>query len=129
MNPKPVVNISNEYLSILGDEFFTDNEVNDIETGKKIAIKWLEDYFLQRFINGENLTFESEEKCNEILEHIIIDCYLESFKQKGLIDFYEDEDTPKVVFLTEKGKKYVESQSGERLWERPKLHSQTGSFA
>lgn len=109
--PPSVIQASQNIISMLGDDFFIENEINDIESGKEISNKILCEYLLSRFINGNDLIFESEEKCEEILKNIVVQCYINSLVKKGLIDIYEDENTPPTVFLTQKGKNHVNPES------------------
>lgn len=129
MYPKPVIEATNEIVEVLGNDFFTDNEIYDIKGGKQILTTYLNKYLLERFLNGENLVFESEEMCSKILMFIITRCHLESLKQKGMIGIYEDDDNEEIIpFLTEKGKAYAK-QTESRRGEGSKLYTQTGSIA
>lgn len=111
MYPQNVIQSTSEFINkVLGNEFFTDNEITiNIDKGKEIAAKHINEYFLKQFIKGNNLKFESEEVCKKILKLIIVDCFIEALKQKGYVDSYEDENTPEMLFITNKGIKQLEN--------------------
>lgn len=114
--PKEVINVANEMVqAIIDDELFEDNEVKDIELGRQVAITIFSDYLLERFINGQPLLFESEDKCDDLFRLIITTCYLENLINMGLVGVYGDESMDEdVVFVTEKGRQYAGSISQSR---------------
>lgn len=88
-------------------QFFDDYEITDLT----YARQYLNDFFTQKFINGE-LENEiedlfTEEEFEVILREIAAGTVLYELKQKGLVDSYEDDRTEEMFFLTEEGKKFV----------------------
>ena len=87
--------------------FFAEHELDDTDYAltylcEKLNTRYIENGLLSqeiRFTNNEFATF---------LKEIIAGTILESLVSKGLISSYEDEDTEKVYFLTDEGKKLKE---------------------
>lgn len=114
--PKEVVTIVEQMVqSLIDEEIFEDNDVKDIELGKQVATNIFSEYLLERFLKGETLLFESEDKCDELFTLVITNCYLENLINLGLLGSYIDETMEEdALFVTEKGRQYVRTISESR---------------
>lgn len=107
--PTPVIEKSNEYISILIEEgFFVGHEIDNYN----FATTYLRDKLTEKFIFGnlddEDETFTDEE-FEVMLKEIVAGSILEELKRKGLVGSYDDENTEEIFFLTEEGKKYLKN--------------------
>jgi hypothetical protein len=102
--------ISNEMIKILiEDHFFEDFEITDYTYAKKRFC----DELTRKFISGE-LDLDSDElfydnELDVILREIAAEAVLRELVKSGYVNSYEDETVEETFFLTEKGKKEVES--------------------
>lgn len=100
-----VIKRADEIIELLVESnFFTDYELSNTDFAKKLILEDL----TKKFIKGD-LDMESDELYNEdeftlILNRIIAGTILGELKTKGLVNSYEDDDTPEVFFLTDEGK-------------------------
>ena len=60
---------------------------------------------LPKFLKGEELMI-TEKEVDILLRICLAEISMTALKEKGLIDFMEDENGEEVIFLTEKGKNY-----------------------
>jgi DNA-binding PadR family transcriptional regulator len=58
--------------------------------------------------DGENGELFTEEEFSKLLKEIVAGSILNSLKEEGYLNSYEDETTEELFFLTEKGKKHLE---------------------
>ena len=105
-----VIEETEHFIEGLKDaEFFKDYEITDLT----FARSHLLDIFTEKFINGLLSDDESElfteEEFDLLLKELVAGSILSELKEKGYINSYEDETTEEMFFLTEEGKKYVNS--------------------
>ena len=70
----------------------------------EFAEKYLGDVLTNKFIKGLPLDLGTEQEVEAHIERIITGSVYYELKEKGYLDSYEDEETPEVFFMTEKGK-------------------------
>lgn len=110
--PDPVLEISQKIFDTVFDDnvFFEENEIKDVELGRECAMNCTKDFFLKKFIAGENLKFKDEDEVGEFLNLVNADCALQSLQKKGFLDsLYDPNKDDTVFFLTEEGRKLAEA--------------------
>ena len=58
---------------------------------------------LEKFLLGEELLWNDEE-INQVLKLSIVHSSLKKLKEKGLVDFIQNEEGEEIIFLTENGR-------------------------
>lgn len=105
-----IIEKSKKIINILEEgEFFIDMEITDTS----YAFNYFCEKLTEKFINGD-LNFDdeglfTEEEMDRYLHEIVIGSMLGSLKDKGLIDYIEDENNEEMFFLTKKGREVVEN--------------------
>ena len=98
-NAQKIINILEE------SNFFIDHELDNTD----YALSYLCEKLNKKYIENGLLTNEfkfSNEELTVFLKEIIAGTILESLESKGFVSSYEDENTEKIYFLTEEGKKF-----------------------
>ena len=96
-----------------------ENGFEDENRAKQITYEILCEYGLERFLNNEDIMFKNEDDVVNVLNGAVVMYHLNSLKNKGFVNSYEDEQTEEVFFLTKEGKEYARNNLGI---------SKTGSF-
>lgn len=102
------------FNALCEDEIFADYTLKEREAAKAILFDDLTEKFINDKFNGDVPIYD-EEEFETLLNKIIINSLLEMMEADGLLNSYEDEETEKVYFLTEKGTQEAES-SFDRLF-------------
>lgn len=105
MFPESVLETANAVYDIFEEDIVKKTE-KDPEFCRPICMDIFSEFFLPKFLNGEDLTM-SESDVGPLYFQCITNVSIESLKQKGLINTIEDESGEEVVWLTEEGKKYT----------------------
>jgi predicted transcriptional regulator len=104
-----------EIIEILKESgFFDDYEINSDFAHKYFCDK-LTDLLIIGEINIEEDELFSEDEFERCLTEIVAGSTLYMLKTKGLINSYEDDDTPETFFLTEEGKKVLKNLKSDDL--------------
>lgn len=103
--PEKVVIAGNRIFDYLTkeDEIFMEFSEKEIEVAKEIFF----DHLTEKFLNDEfddDKPIYSEDELDEILNQILVNNVLTGMEEDGLLNSYEDENTEKIFFLTDKGK-------------------------
>ena len=102
--PTSVADVTERLLEGLEEaEFFAKEEADYNVTFKRFA-----DFFLGRWVNGEELEDFPEEEFSNILNKSIIESDIKRLSDRNLLDCIEDEKGETLYFVTEKGKKEME---------------------
>lgn len=85
--------------------FFAENEIENIEPAKIILCDFLTEKFINGYINIDgSVTINDDEEFMGVLSMIVASSTLDSLKEKGMLDSFEDETGEDMFFLTKKGK-------------------------
>lgn len=87
--------------------FFDEHELDDTDYALTYLCEKLNTRYIENGLLSQEIRFTNDEFAT-FLKEIIAGTILESLLSKGLISSYEDEDTEKVYFLTDEGKKLKE---------------------
>jgi hypothetical protein len=107
-----VISKTNEIVDFLVEiNFFKDHEIESTDFAKK----FFNDVFTEKFIEGtlDDDSLITEDEMENYLKLILVGSVLESLKEKGYINSYEDETTEEKFFLTEDGKDYLKNISND----------------
>lgn len=107
--PESVSEVTERLLEGLKEAEFFEKEDADYN----ITFKRFADFFLQRWLRGEDLEDFPEDQFSKILNSSIIESDLLRLKDKDLLDCIENEDGEMLYFITEKGRKEVENYKPE----------------
>lgn len=101
--PTSVADVTERLLEGLEEaEFFSKEEADYNVTFKRFA-----DFFLGRWVNGQELEDFPEEEFSNILNRSIIESDMKRLSDRNLLDCIEDENGEIQYFVTEKGKKEI----------------------
>jgi hypothetical protein len=92
-------------------KFFEEYEITDLTFAKEYLLEIMTEKYISGLIgdfDGENGELFSEEEFSKLLKEIVAGSILNSLKEEGYLNSYEDETTEELFFLTEKGKKHLE---------------------
>ena len=102
--PEPVVFIAEQIYEVF-EESLVEECQKDAEYCEPIAMEKISEFMLPKFLKGEELMI-TEKEVDILLRICLAEISMTALKEKGLIDFMEDENGEEVIFLTEKGKNY-----------------------
>jgi len=104
-----VIQKANELIDIINEtDFFQEENITNMNIVREFFCDRLTEKFLNDFDLNEKPLFHENEMV-EYLHQIMILSTLDSLKEKGLIESYEDENTEAVYFLTKEGKELAAS--------------------
>jgi hypothetical protein len=92
-------------------KFFDEYEITDLTFAKEYLLEIMTEKYISGLIgdfDGENGELFTEEEFNKLLKEIVAGSILNTLKEEGYLNSYEDETTEELFFLTEKGKKHLE---------------------
>jgi hypothetical protein len=92
-------------------KFFEEYEITDLTFAKEYLLEIMTEKYISGLIgdfDGENGELFTEEEFSKLLKEIVAGSILNSLKEEGYLNSYEDETTEELFFLTEKGKKHLE---------------------
>jgi hypothetical protein len=92
-------------------KFFEEYEITDLTFAKEYLLEIMTEKYISGLIgdfDGENGELFTEEEFNKLLKEIVAGSILNTLKEEGYLNSYEDETTEELFFLTEKGKKHLE---------------------
>lgn len=103
--PEKVIIAGNRIFDYLTkeDEVFMEFTEKEIVAGKEILF----DHLTEKFLNDEfddDKPMYSEEELDDILNQILVNNVLNGMEEDGILNSYEDENTEKIFFLSDKGK-------------------------
>lgn len=93
--------------SLIESNFFDDHELDNTDYANVYLCEKLNEKYIENGLNLHEFRFTNEE-FSIYLKEIIAGTILESLVSKGLISSYEDENTERIYFLTDEGKKLKE---------------------
>lgn len=91
-----------EIVQLLVNEGFFETVADEAST--EFAEHYILGVLTEKFIEGKPLDLGDEIESDKHLDVIIGGTICKKLKKLGLLDSYEDEETPEVFFMTEKGK-------------------------
>ena len=101
--PGQVSEITEKIIETLEeDNFFTKENISPDITFKKFA-----DSILQKWINGNAMDIFIDDEFSDTLKMAMIESDISSLKERGFVDYIEDESGNPLYFLTERGKNAV----------------------
>lgn len=98
--PERVSDITEKILDELKNEKFFEQEDADYD----ITFKRFAEFFMTKWIRGEDLREISEEEFSSIIHSSIVESDLERLKAKNLLDCIEDENGEMLYFITKEGR-------------------------
>ena len=102
--PSSVSDVTERLLEGLEEAEFFEKEGADYE----VTFKRFADFFLTRWVNGEDMEDFPEEEFSDILNRSIIESDIKRLSDRKLLDCIEDERGETLYFVTEEGKKEME---------------------
>lgn len=99
--PEPVIERGKELLEGLRESGYLEPEA---EMDENVLLEGLCKFFLNKFINGDELSI-TEEECDEVYGLAGINTTINGLIAKGVLNTIENENREDILFLTEKGKK------------------------
>jgi predicted transcriptional regulator len=98
--PKSISNVADKIIeSLIEDEFFEKEGALVDVTFKKFA-----DAILPKWINGNIMDIFSDDEFSSILNESIVESRVISLKERGFLDYIEDNEGKVHYFLTNQGK-------------------------
>jgi len=112
---QPIVIEESEQLLIglVESKFFEDYEITDLTFARQYILEIMNQKYISGLLGEETDELFSEDEFTKILQEIVAGTVLHDLKQGGYLNSYEDENTEEMFFLTDKGKKYLESKKDE----------------
>ena len=102
--PEKVVKSGNKIFDECVElDVFEDFTITELECAKRLLF----DELTTKFINDEydeDIPIFSEEDFNDLINKMVVGSILDMMEDEGVVKSYEDDETEKVYFLTEKGK-------------------------
>lgn len=92
---------------LIESNFFEENELDNTDYAVSYLCEKINKKYIDNNLLSKDIRFTNEE-FTVFLKEIVAGTILESLVTKGLISCYEDENTEKVYFLTDEGKKLKE---------------------
>jgi hypothetical protein len=103
--PKPVSELTEKLLDGLEEENFFETEHADYN----ITFRRFADSALKKWIKGDDMDDFTEEEFSQILRFSMVETDLVRMSERGLLDSIEDSNGEAMYFLTDKGKKEIET--------------------
>lgn len=92
---------------------FFESEFTTADRGRRIFRKLVSDQATANFLErDDNVIKLTVDQMSDLMKESVIRGSLEELREKGLIDWIEDEHGEEIVFLTEKGKRLGKSLFG-----------------
>jgi hypothetical protein len=92
-------------------KFFEEYEITDLTFAKEYLLEVMTEKYISGLLGDfdeESGELFTEEEFSKLLKEIVAGSILNSLKEEGYLNSYEDETTEELFFLTEKGKKHLE---------------------
>ena len=103
--PEEVLAVAERIVDIISPDLFIDNDISDIDLGRRCGIEVVNELFLKKFLEGTDLIIDSEYEAENMFNSILTNCHLCSLEQKGMIgSYYDEERGEEYYFATELGK-------------------------
>jgi len=109
--PIVIEEAENLLVGLKDSKFFEEYEITDLTFAKEYLLEIMTEKYISGLIgdfDGENGELFTEEEFSKLLKEIVAGSILNSLKEEGYLNSYEDETTEELFFLTEKGKKHLE---------------------
>jgi len=112
---QPIVIEESEQLLIglVESKFFEDYEITDLTFARQYILEIMNEKYISGLLGEETEELFTEEEFTKMLQEIVAGTVLHELKEGGYLNSYEDENTEEMFFLTDKGKKYLESKKDE----------------
>jgi len=105
--PKQVSEVTEKIIETLEeDNFFRKENISPDITFKNFA-----DNILQKWISGNVMDIFADDEFFDVLKMCMVESDVTSLKDRGFIDFIEDESGNPLYFLTEMGKQAVKESN------------------
>jgi hypothetical protein len=92
-------------------KFFEEYEITDLTFAKEYLLEVMTEKYISGLLGDldeESGELFTEEEFSKLLKELVAGSILNSLKEEGYLNSYEDETTEELFFLTEKGKKHLE---------------------
>jgi hypothetical protein len=106
MYPQSVQEATDKYLMV-ADKLFGMKLEGQV---KEDTIEYINHYFFQKFIKGEEITLDEVSEVKLLQSYIVSRLVVHELQEKGFMGLYRDDDGKPgedIIYLTEKGKKYL----------------------
>jgi len=112
---QPIVIEESEQLLIglVESKFFEGYEITDLTFARQYILEIMNEKYISGLLGEETEELFTEEEFTKMLQEIVAGTVLHELKEGGYLNSYEDENTEEMFFLTDKGKKYLESKKDE----------------
>lgn len=113
MYPQSVQEATDKYMTVT-NRLFGMNLEGEILTDVK---EFINHYFFQKFIKGNDVSLEDENEVKYIQSYIVSRMVVYELTEKGFMGMYKDEDTKpgeEIIYLTKTGKQYLNEYFNEK---------------